>query len=278
MAWPNCFSRSKKSVLMCVFPPWKAPHPKKSPPNRKSPPLVGFIRALFVTFRIDWTASGYSNRTCFPCYQLSTNAPSSWDSQPSFFCWCYHWHPLIQRHNGDRKLFGVKQQDLPKELLKFVFHELSFLIKVFCWWCRNTGLCDLWKRPGSSSRGCCQGDKGFVMYYMYCTALHKVSNCCYAHDKCVQWTVDAYLCILLWAYHSIMIQTLPIVHLVIAWRSLPPPFCFFFWTMHLPRGSLTVCPWTYTIPTRRRMRSLQHWKVQPKNGGVLATWTRLGTG
>ena len=115
-------ARSKKSVWMCVFPPWKTPHPKKSPPKRKSPPLVGFIRAQVVTFRIDWTASGYSNRTCFPCYQLSTKKlPAAGIIS--------HDHPLIQRHNGDRKLFGVKQQHLPKDLLKFVFHELSFFIK-----------------------------------------------------------------------------------------------------------------------------------------------------
>ena len=153
-----------------------------------------------------------------------------------------HWY---KDTTGDRKLFGVKQQHLPKDLLKFVFHELSFFIKVFCWWCRNTGLCDLWKRPGSSSRGCCQGDKGLFSPYppqelscspltmplltcTICTTLHKVSNSCYAHDKCVQWTVDVYLCILLWAYHSIMIQTLPIVHFVIAWRSLPLTILLFF--------------------------------------------------
>ena len=171
MAWPNCFSRSKKSVLMCVFPPWKAPHPKKSPPNRKSPPLVGFIRALFVTFRIDWTASGYSNRTCFPCYQLSTNAPSSWDSQPSFFVDAtidIHWY---KDTTGTANCLVLSNKIYQKNCWNSYFMNFHFSLKCSVDDAETQVYAIYEKDQEGSSRGCCQGDKGFVMYYMYCTAL-----------------------------------------------------------------------------------------------------------
>ena len=80
------------------------------------------------------------------------------------------------------------------------------------------------------------------MYCMY--VLHYMSPTVATHVYSEQ-SMCVYLCILLWAYHSIKIQFLPIVHFVIAWRSLPLPFCCLFGQCILLNFCWCVAWWLY---------------------------------